>query len=367
MATLNSTPYADGFRLPGEFEPHAGTWMTWPERPDVWREDARPAQKDFASVAQAIAEFEPVTVCASREQWQTARRVLPGSVRVVEMSSNDAWMRDYAPSFVVDDRGMVRGVDWIFNGYGGSEKGAYWPCDLDNLIAEKLLEIEKLDRYRCDMVLEGGSIHVDGEGTLITTEECLLNPNRNPGFSRQDIERNLKEYLGIKKVIWLELGVLGDDDNSGHVDDLCCFVRPGVVAMTWTDDTEDPQFIRSRDALERLSKTPDARGRRIEVHKIHQPDPIFFSQEEVAGIVSSPNAVGRQAGQKIGASYINFYIANNGVVVPAFGDRHDNEAVEILRHLFPDRRISQVFTHEVLLGIGNIHCIVMQQPLGPRR
>jgi agmatine deiminase len=255
-------------------------------------------------------------------------------------------------------------VDWVFNGYGGPEKGAYWPCDLDNQIAAKILELERLDRYACNMVLEGGSIYVDGQGTLITTEECLLNPNRNPGFSRQDIEDNLREYLGIEKIIWLQMGVLGDDDNSGHVDDLCSFVRPGVVVLTWTDDSQDPQYGRSRDAFERLSKTPDARGRRIEIHKLHQPDPIFFSPEEVAGIVTTPNAVRRQAGRRVGASYVNFYIANGGVLVPAFRDRHDADAVWLLQHLFPNRRVVQIDTHEILLGVGNIHCIVMQQPLG---
>lgn len=364
MATLRTTPRTDGFRLPAEFEPHAGCWMTWPERPDVWREHAEPAQEAFAAVARAIVRFEPVTVCASREEWEKARAVLPKEVRVVEMSSNDAWMRDYAPTFVVDNSHRVRGVDWTFNGYGGADEGCYWPCHHDNQMAAKILELERIHRYKCDMVLEGGSIHVDGQGTLITTEECLLNPNRNPGLSRADIEDNLKEFLSVEKIIWLQAGVYGDDDNSGHVDDLCCFARPGVVLLTWTDDPHDPQYARSRDAFERLSKPRDARERPFEIHKIHQPDPIYFSEAEVAGIIPTPNAVRRYAGKRIGASYVNLYVANGGVLVPGFGDPRDADAVATLRSLFPNREVVQLQTHEILLGVGNVHCIVMQQPAG---
>ena len=362
MATLRSTPRSDGLRMPGEFEPHAGCWMIWPERPDVWRENARPAQETFAEVATAIARFEPVTVCVSREQWQSARAKSPETIRLVEMSSDDAWMRDYGPTFVVNDFCEIRGVHWDFNGYGGPEEGCYWPCDLDQQIAQKVLELERLDRYKCHMVLEGGSFHVDGQGTLITTEECLLNQNRNPGWSKADIEEHLREYLGAEKIIWLRMGVYGDDDNSGHVDDLCCFVRPGVVVLTWTDDPEDPQYVRSRDAYERLSQTCDARGRSLQIHKLRQPAPLYFTEEEVAGIARSDNAVQRLPGQRLGASYVNFYIANGGIIVPGFGDPRDAEAVATLQSLFPYREVVQLETREILLGIGNIHCITLQQP-----
>lgn len=362
MLTLRSTPREDGFRMPAEFEPHVGCWMTWPERPDVWRENAAPAQRDFVAVASAIARFEPVTVCASRDQWEKARSALPSQVRVIELSSNDAWMRDHAPLFVIDDGGQMRGVDFIFNGYGGPEFGAYWPCDFDDQIASKILEIERRDRYRCEMVLEGGSIHIDGEGTLITTEECLLNSNRNPQLTRWQIEANLREFLGVEKIVWLSMGVHGDGDNSGHIDDLCCFVRPGVVVLTWTDDPEDPQYARSRDAFQVLSREHDARGRPFEIHKLYQPNPVYFSKKEVEGILKTSHALHRQAGQRVGASYVNFYIANGGILVPGFDDPHDEGAVATLQALFPDRDVVQIQTHEILLGVGNIHCIVMQQP-----
>ena len=232
--TLPGTPAADGFRMPGEFEPHAGCWMLWPERPDNWREAARPAQLAFVQVAAAIAQFEPVTVGASAEHYETARVLLPERVRVVEMAHDDAWMRDVGPTCVVNGRGAVRGVDWHFNAWGGLNGGLYFPWDQDDLVARKVLETERLDRYRAPIVTEGGAIHVDGEGTALVTEECLLNPNRNPHCERSDLERRLCEYLGVSQIIWLGRGVV-NDETSGHIDELACFVRPGVVCLTWTD------------------------------------------------------------------------------------------------------------------------------------
>ncbi|HET91546.1 MAG TPA: agmatine deiminase, partial [Chloroflexi bacterium] len=166
-ATINSTPRRDGFRMPGEFEPHAGCWMLWPERPDNWRWGAKPAQRAFAAVAAAIAQFEPVTMGVSRSQFRNARHMLPDAVRVVEMSYDDAWMRDNGPTFVVNDRGAVRAVDWEFNAWGGLDGGLYFPWDQDRLVARKVAEIERVDRYAAPLVLEGGSIHVDGAGTCL--------------------------------------------------------------------------------------------------------------------------------------------------------------------------------------------------------
>src|SRR5512146_2694488 len=186
--TRMTTPRQDGFFMPAEFARHAGTWMLWPERPDNWRLGGKPAQKTFAAVAAAIRQFEPVTVGVNHRQFEIARHMLPASVRVVEISSNDSWMRDCGPTFVIDGHGGVRGVDWDFNAWGGLNGGLYFPWDLDDAVPQKVLEIEGIDRYKAPLVLEGGSIHVDGEGTLITTEECLLNPNRNPEHARQQTE-----------------------------------------------------------------------------------------------------------------------------------------------------------------------------------
>ncbi len=234
--------------MPAEFERHTGCWMLWPERPDNWREGAKPAQAAFAAIAAAIAGGEPVTVGVSAGQFQNARARLPPQVRVVEMSSNDAWIRDSGPTFVVDAKGRRRGVDWTFNAWGGLAGGLYFPWDRDDEVAQKVLEIEGADRYRTPFVLEGGAIHVDGQGTCLTTEECLLNPNRNGNLTRAEIEETLRRYLGVTTVIWLGAGVYLDE-TGGHIDELACFTSPGHVALTWTEDRKDPQYEISRDAL----------------------------------------------------------------------------------------------------------------------
>jgi agmatine deiminase len=337
--------------------------MLWPERSDNWRLGAKPAQKAFVAVAAAISRFEPVTMGVSPAQYLNARRMLPAEVRVVELTYNDAWVRDCGPTFVVNDRGLVRGVNWQFNAWGGLDGGLYFPWDQDSLVARKVLEIEQLDRYKADFILEGGSIHVDGQGTLVTTEECLLNPNRNPRLSRTEIEEKLQAYLNIEKVIWLGKGVY-QDETSGHVDNLCCFVRPGVLALTWTDDPADPQYEISHDAYERLSMARDARDRQLVIHKIHQPGPLFATEEEGHGIDDIEGVAPRPPGRRLPGSYINFYLANRGVIMPVFDDPHDQIVQREIQNLFPEREVVGVPGREILLGGGNIHCITQQQPDG---
>lgn len=359
--TLNTTPAVDGFRMPGEFEPHAGCWMLWPERSDTWRLGGKPAQQAFASVATAIASSEPVSVGVSRAQYQHARYLLPDRVRVIEMSHDDAWMRDTGPSFVTNDAGEVRGVDWIFNAWGGLAGGLYFPWEQDDLVARKVLEIEGRDRYRAPFVLEGGAIHVDGQGTALVTEECLLNSNRNPHLDQGQIELLLGEYLGVSTVVWLGKGVY-QDETDGHVDNLCCFVRPGVVALTWSNDKRDPQYEISMNAYERLSQARDARGRRFKIHKLPQPGPLYLSKEEAAGLDMTDAAKPRRAGDRLAASYVNFYIGNKTVVMPLLDKRRDREAIAIVKQLFPKRHVIGVQSREILLGGGNIHCITQQVP-----
>ena len=360
---LNGTPRQDGYRMPGEFEPHTQTWMLWPERTDNWRLGAKPAQATFTAVAKAIAEFEPVSMGVSAGQFLNARYQLPAEVRVVEISCDDAWIRDCGPTFVVDDQGGVCGVDWDFNAWGGLIGGLYFPWDQDDLVPQKVLNIERKDRYKAPLVLEGGSIHVDGEGTLLVTEECLLNENRNPQLSKTEIEETLIEYLNVDKIIWLGQGVYNDETN-GHVDNLCCFLRPGEVALTWTDDQNDPQYAISLDAFQRLSQAVDAKGRQLKVHKIHQPDPILITAEESGGVDSVDGTMPRLEGDRMAASYINFLMVNGGAIVPIFNDPHDKIALEQLQALLPERKVVGVYAREILLGGGNIHCITQQQPRG---
>jgi agmatine deiminase len=359
--TLTTTPAEDGFRMPAEFEPHAGCWMLWPERPDNWREAARPAQLAFAAVAGAIAEFEPVSVGVSAPHYPVARAMLPEQIRVIELAHDDSWMRDVGPTFVIDKRGTVRGVDWHFNAWGGLNGGLYFPWDQDDLVARKVLEIEARERYRAPIINEGGAVHVDGEGTVLVTKECLLNANRNPTLSRDQIEDRLRAYLGVSHVIWLNKGVF-NDETDGHVDNLACFIRPGEVALGWTDNKRDAQYAISLDAWERLNDSRDAQGRRLKVHKVPMPQPLAITEREAAGVVAREGSRPRAAGERLAGSYVNFYIANGGIVMPLLDARTDKAAAAKLKRLFPDRRVVGVATREVLLGGGNIHCITQQVP-----
>jgi agmatine deiminase len=360
---LRGTPAKDGFRMPAEWEPHAGTWMLWPERHDNWRNAARPAQLAFAAVASAIARSEPVTMGVSAEQFEAARSALPAGVRVVEISSNDAWMRDVGPTFVTGRGGRVRGVDWMFNAWGGKAGGAYANWELDDQVAAKILEIENCPRYRAPFILEGGAIHVDGQGTLLTTEECLLNVNRNPSLDRTRIESLLERYLGVREIIWLPRGVF-NDETDGHIDNLCCFVRPGEVVLTWCDAPEDPQYDISRAAYEVLRKSVDSRGKPLRIHHLPQPGPLYMTDSEAAGIERSPDCKIRWAGDRLAGSYVNFFIANRHIVMPLLDPRTDLQAKAALARLFPRRKVIGVPSREILLGGGNIHCITQQQPRG---
>ena len=359
--THDSTPAADGFAMPAEWAPHAGCWMLWPERPDNWRDGALPAQRAFAEVASAIARFEPVSVGVSAGHYDFARTQLAPHIRVVEISHDDAWARDVAPTFVVDKKGRKRGVDWKFNAWGGLDGGLYFPWDKDDAVAQKILEIEGCDRYRAPLVNEGGAIHVDGQGTALVTEQCLLNPNRNPQLSRAEIEQHLVEYLGVRQIIWLGHGVV-DDETDGHVDNMACFVKPGVVALHWTDDPRDPQHEHSRDAFERLSLARDARGRELDVIKLPMPGPLEFTAAEAAGLLPRDTSHRRAAGLRLAGSYVNFYIANRGIVMPLLDRKTDRSAAAKLKRAFPGRAIVGVPAREILLGGGNIHCITQQVP-----
>lgn len=349
--------------MPGEFERHRGTYIIWPERPDNWRLGGKPAQRTFALVAKEISRFEPVTVCVSEGQYRNARHMLPDSVRVVEMSNNDSWVRDCGPTFVTNGS-EIRGVDWEFNAWGGLVDGLYFPWDKDDEVAAKICELEGADRYRTDgFVLEGGSIHVDGEGTLVVTDECLLSEGRNPHMTKEEIENVLCEYLGVQKIIWLKRGIYLDETN-GHVDNIFTFVRPGEAILAWTDDESDPQYEISKECLEILERETDAKGRKIKVHKLYLPKPVLITAEESEGVDSVDGTLPRLEGDRLAASYANFYICNGAVIFPMFGDENDEKAKETLKEAFPDREIIGIYAREILLGGGNIHCITQQVPEG---
>jgi agmatine deiminase len=335
--------------------------MIWPERTDNWRLGGKPAQAAFCDVAAAISRFESVTMMVSARQFANARARLPEAVRVVEVSTNDAWCRDVGASFLIGPDGRLGGVDWPFNAWGGLKRGLYFPWDLDDAVAAKMLQLERARRYRAPLVVEGGAIHVDGEGTVLVTEACLLSEDRNAGVGRPDVEWVLKDYLGASHVIWLGEGVPGDE-TGGHVDNIACFVKPGVVLLTWCDDPGDPHYAVSRDAEARLMGARDARGGAITIEKIPMPTPMFFTEEEEAGIDAAASGMVRRAGERLAASYVNFYIANGAIIAPCFGVPTDEPARAVLARLFPGRAIVQIPAREILLGGGNIHCITQQQP-----
>lgn len=357
---IDSTPRADGFRMPGEFEPQKQIFMIWPERQDNWRSGAKPAQRVFANVAKAISEFEPVTMFVSAAQYQNCRNSLPADIRVLELSNNDAWIRDSGATFLVNDKGDVRACDWSFNAWGGLYDGLYFPWDQDDLVAQKMCEIEGVDTYRtADFVLEGGSFHVDGEGTLITTEMCLLSPGRNPDMSREEIEDKLKEYLNLDKIIWIKDGI-DPDETNGHIDDVACYIRPGEVGCIFVEDEESQFYQASQDAYKTLCEATDAKGRKLKVHKLCMPKDYVtirgdFEIDYVEGTLP------REDGEVSIASYMNFLIVNDGVIVPQYGDVNDQLALDTIQSWFPERKAVGVRTEEVAYGGGNIHCITQQQ------
>ena len=368
----DSTPKQDGFRMPGEFEPQQHIFMVWPERPDNWRYGAKPAQRAYAEVATAIAKHTPVTMLVSNTQYANCRARLPEHIRVVEMSSDDAWVRDSGPTFVINDKGEIRGVDWIFNAWGGLVDGLYFPWANDDAVAQKICDLMGVDSYRTDaascpagldFILEGGSIHVDGEGTLITTEMCLLNPSagRNvPNLNKDQIEMMLKEYLNLEKIIWIKDGI-DPYETNGHIDDVACFIRPGEVACIWTEDPAHPFYEAAQAAYKTLSKSIDAKGRKLKVYKMCMTkEPCYL--KDAWSIDTATGAIPREEGEISIASYMNFLITNNAIILPQYGDENDALAVQQAQEMFPGYTIEPVMTTEIAYGGGNIHCITQQMP-----
>ena len=354
-------------RMPGEFEPHAGCIMIWPERPGSWNYGAKKAREAFIRTAAAIAESETVYMLASRAQAADAERMLHAAnaenIRVIEMESDDAWARDVGPTMVVMQDGQVCGIDWQFNAWGGEFDGLYPDWSRDDKVARQVCE--ELG-YPCmdarPFVLEGGAIHSDGEGTLLVTEACLLSPGRNPGLTKEQIEEQLKYWLGAQKVIWLPHGIWQDETNE-HVDNVCAFVRPGEVVLAWTDDESDPQHAFSLADWNILMRETDAKGRSFVIHRLPIPKvPVCMTKEDVEGFVFEPGEDEREPGERLAASYVNFYISNSGVIVPQFGDENDARAVSILSECFPERKIYPIPARDILTGGGNIHCITQQIP-----
>lgn len=363
-----TSPKADGFRMPGEYEKHKGTLMIWPVRPGSWPYNGKEAKQVFSKIAKEIAKHEKLYMLADANHVKEAENMLGAdgeTIIVLEIPTNDSWARDVGPTCVVkgklSDEYSVRGIDWAFNAWGGDFDGLYQDYDEDNKAASRFCKTQDMDYYDAqDFVLEGGSIHSDGEGTIIVTESCLLSKGRNPKLSKTEITEKLIQMLGAKKVIWLPYGIYNDETNE-HVDNVCAFAAPGEVVLAWTDKTDDPQYAMSMADLKVLEEETDAEGRHFNVHKMYIPDePVCIKEDELKGYEFADGEDFRTVGERLAASYVNFYIANETVLVPQFGDKNDEEAVKLLEKLFPDREVVPIYARAIIVGGGNIHCITQQ-------
>lgn len=362
------------YYMPAEFAPHDGCIMIWPTRPGSWPYGGRAAQKAFCEVISAIAESERVYLLVDREHFAEAKELMEEMqnatketgcklVSLLEIESDDAWARDVGPTFVINRQGGRIGINWEFNAWGGTVDGLYPSWDKDDLVAPRFCDMMKEEQFDAhSFVLEGGSIHSDGEGTILTTEACLLSAGRNSDMSKEEIEGVLCDTLGAEKVIWLPCGIYHDETNE-HVDNICAFVGPAKVVLAWTDDPEDPQYAMSHACAKVLEQQTDAKGRKFTVYKLPIPKkPILVQEKDLEGYHFEEGEDVREVGERLAASYVNFYIANGSVVVPQFGDENDKIAVEILGELFPNRVIKPIAARDILLGGGNIHCITQQIP-----
>ncbi len=359
-----TTPLNDGFHMPFEGDKHKATVILLPFRNDTWRKKAAPAIKAYKEVIAAIAEHEPVIVGIAPtiyprviDRFEDMDNVTPIRIRY-----NDAWARDNMSIFVTNGI-SVRAVDFRFNAWGGEHDGLYGNWKADDKLSSAFDKRFKYVEYRHPtFVFEGGSIAVDGEGTAITTDACLLSPGRNPSMRKEEIEELVKEYLGLEKLIWVPHGIYEDETNE-HIDNMVAFIRPGVVAMAWCKDRSDPQYHYCMATLHALNAAVDAKGRKLEIHKIPLPSPaLTMTKEEAKGITNAKTAKDRLENSRLAASYINFYQGKDFVILPAFGVPEDEIAYKEIQALFPDKKIHQVSTREILLGGGNIHCITQQIP-----
>jgi len=343
------TPTALGYRMPAEWERHRGTWLSWPHKEASWPGKFRPVPGIFAEMVRHLAPREEVHVNVADGAFEEEVRAVLAEHRVSTDNvffhhnpTNDAWCRDHGPIFVQrthDGRAEEAIVDWGFNAWGGK----YPPFDLDDVIPSRIGAELGIDVFHPGIIMEGGSIDVNGRGTLLTTEACLLHPNRNPALGRADIEAYLRAYLGVTNVLWLGDGILGDD-TDGHVDDLTRFTDPGTVVTVIEDDTRDPNYAPLRDNLARLRRMRDQDGRPFRIETLPMPAPL------------------EHEGQRLPASYANFYVANGVVLLPLYDRERDPAAAATLQRLFPDRQIVGIDCTHLVWGLGAFHCVTQQWP-----
>ena len=331
-------PRDDGFFMPAEWAEHSCCWMAWPCREGLWA-NSEATQRAYAEVANTIARFEPVKMIVPAPKLAAARALLGDGVEICEMSIDDSWARDSGPNFLVNAAGEIAGSTWEFNAWGGK----YDPYDQDNLMGSRILELAGVREYSSRLTAEGGGITVDGEGTVITTETCFLNRNRNPGWSRAEVEAELCRTLGAEKVIWIP-GDPTDGETDGHVDGIAAFIEPGRVLVEINADETDPHYEIGETNKAALKGQKDAKGRELQLEFIQEG--IYHPDVWNGGC----------------SSYVNSYLANGAVIVSGYGYEHDAAAVETYRKLYPDREVVQVQINDIAIAGGGVHCITQQQP-----
>jgi agmatine deiminase len=337
--------------MPAEWEPHRGTWLSWPHKEASWPGKFGPVPPLFATMVRHLADREEVHInVAGPAMEQEVRKLLAdagaaaANVFFHHHPTNDAWARDHGPIFVQRDGAQPAQaiIDWEFNAWGGK----YPPYDLDDVIPTRIAEELGLAVFQPEIVMEGGSIDVNGRGSVLTTEACLLNPNRNPTLQRPDIERYLREYLGVSHILWLGDGIAGDD-TDGHVDDLTRFVDPTTVVTVLEENPDDENYEPLQKNLERLERMTDQDGRRLRVVTLPMPRPMWHD------------------GQRLPASYANFYIANDLILLPTYDPARDDEAQAILASVFPSREVIGIDCTDLVWGLGAFHCVTQQWPALP--
>ncbi|MGL3807760.1 agmatine deiminase family protein [Paeniglutamicibacter sp. R2-26] len=336
MTNLIPTPADSGFSMPAEWAPHSACIMIWPARRELWQDRFDEAKRDYAAVARAIAAFEPVVMLCNPGLAAEVVAHCGAGVEPLEVQVDDSWARDSGPAFVTNDQGDVALVKFGFNAWGNR----WHPHDQDALVPDRVAKHFGVPMFNAPFVLEGGAFLVDGEGSLLTTEQCLLNPNRNPGLSKEEIEQGLKDYLGVKTVTWLPYGHsldVGPAGTDGHIDGVAQYAGPGHVLLEVPSDPASTEYERARANLAVLQGSTDAAGRELQV-SILDPHP----DTEVA--------------------YANHYLANDAVIVPVGGDGRDEEILEFLGGVYPDRTVVGVPGETIAFGGGGPHCITQQVP-----
>lgn len=355
------TPRSDGFTSRGEFELHQGTIMMFPDRPDIWRNNAKVAQKLVIDIANIIINYEQVFFCVKPLMAPLVDGKLDSRVQLILIEYDDIWTRDIAPNFVVKNN-ELRSVCWGFNSWGGLKEGAYYPWDKDAAFARTLSDILGIKKYIVnDVILEGGAVIVDGQGTLFSTKNVLLNKNRNPLITIEQMEQYLRNYFCVDNIVWFDEG-LALDETDGHIDNVCSFVRPGEVCLAWTDDESDPQNLVSKKAYNLLLNSKSNNGSEFIINKLPIPSPQFITAVEEKELLQSSTSRNRIEGFQLVPSYVNYYLFNSALLLPAFGCDEDSIAYHSLKRIYPEREIIQLNCREPLIGGGGFHCILHEIP-----